>query len=90
VQVLLEFEAAAQERFDAGFGLRHERRELVQAEGSHPVFDGGQQRGADPASAELGQCCQEHDPALVMSRAPDGGTHHLIALHGYDGVVLLA
>ena len=46
-QVLLQHEAAAQERLHPGFGLRHQGGELVQPVRRHPVFDGGQQRGAD-------------------------------------------
>ncbi|GAP59285.1 hypothetical protein AHiyo1_25550 [Arthrobacter sp. Hiyo1] len=90
MQVLLEQEAAAQERLDSGFGLGHERRELVEPVRSHPVLDGGQQGGAYPASAELGQRGQEDDPALVMGCTSDGGTNHLLALHCHHRVVLLA
>ena len=89
-QVLLEDEAAAQERLHPGFGFRHQRGELVQPVRGHPVFDGGEQRGADPAAAVFRQRGEEDDPALVVRGASDGGTHHRLALHRDDGVVLFA
>ena len=33
---------------------------------------------------------EEDYPALVVRGTPDGGAHHLFALYGDDGVVLLA
>ncbi|MCY1224824.1 hypothetical protein D9M72_370000 [compost metagenome] len=89
-KVLLEDEAAAQEGLHPGFRLRHQRGQFVQPVRCHPVLDGGQQRGADPAAAVFGEGGQEDDPALVVRGASDGGAHHHIALHCHYGVVLFA